>query len=211
MVVQQQVDAERVTIEDKLAKRQAILDGLNGRIKKILGERARAAALASGVSDAPPLAEIGTIHGTAAQVGVVRDALRFLGVPVRLGRRQPERLRLLGPRALRLRPVRRQLPALRRLPGGDGHAGAESQLEPADLVFFGNPIHHVVIYAGNGLVVRGAAHRRRRQGGAPVRLRGADRLPALPAAPALRRGRPANHRKLLPGFLNCAPRGRLSP
>ena len=29
----------------------------------------------------------------------------------------------------------------------------ESQLEPADLVFFGSPIHHVVIYAGNGLVV----------------------------------------------------------
>ena len=31
---------------------------------------------------------------------------------------------------------------------------AESQLEPGDLVFFGEPIHHVVIYIANGLIVQ---------------------------------------------------------
>ena len=30
-----------------------------------------------------------------------------------------------------------------------GHRVAYAALQPADLVFFGNPIHHVGIYAGN--------------------------------------------------------------
>jgi cell wall-associated NlpC family hydrolase len=34
-----------------------------------------------------------------------------------------------------------------------GTAVSESQLEPGDLVFFGAPIHHVVMYIANGLIV----------------------------------------------------------
>ena len=81
MVVQQQADAERATISDKLAERQAILDGLNGRIKKILDERSRRDALAAGRLGREALAQIGSINGTAAQLGVIHAALRFLGVP----------------------------------------------------------------------------------------------------------------------------------
>ena len=153
MVVQQQIDAERVTIEDKLAERQAILDGLNGHIKKILGERARAAALASGRLGRAALAEIGTIHGTPAQVGVVRDALRFLGVPYVWGGADPSGFDCSGLVLYVYARYGVSFPHFAAYQAEMGTPVPESQLEPADLVFFGNPIHHVVIYAGDGLVV----------------------------------------------------------
>jgi cell wall-associated NlpC family hydrolase len=36
---------------------------------------------------------------------------------------------------------------------GYGVAVSKSQLQPGDLVFFYNPIHHVGIYIGNGKMV----------------------------------------------------------
>lgn len=153
MVVQQQIDAERVTIEDKLAERQAILNGLNGHIKKILGERARAASLAAGRLGHAALAQIGTIHGTAAQVGVVRDALRFLGVPYVWGGASPSGFDCSGLVLYVYAKYGVSFPHFAAFQAQMGTPVPESQLEPADLVFFGNPIHHVVIYAGDGLVV----------------------------------------------------------
>ncbi len=153
MVVQQQIDAERVTIEDKLAERQAILNGLNGHIKKILGERARAASLAAGRLGHAALAQIGTIHGTAAQVGVVRDALRFLGVPYVWGGASPSGFDCSGLVLYVYARYGVSFPHFAAFQAQMGTPVPESQLEPADLVFFGDPIHHVVIYAGDGLVV----------------------------------------------------------
>ncbi len=153
MVVQQQIDAERVTIEDKLAERQAILNGLNGHIKKILGERARAAALAAGRLGRAALAQIGTIHGTAAQVGVVREALRFLGVPYVWGGAGPSGFDCSGLVLYVYASYGVSFPHFAAFQAEMGTPVPESQLEPADLVFFGDPIHHVVIYAGHGLVV----------------------------------------------------------
>jgi cell wall-associated NlpC family hydrolase len=153
MVVQQQIDAERVTIEDKLAERQAILNGLNGHIKKILGERARAAALAAGRLGRAALAQIGTIHGTAAQVGVVREALRFLGVPYVWGGAGPSGFDCSGLVLYVYASYGVSFPHFAAFQAEMGTPVPESQLEPADLVFFGDPIHHVVIYAGDGLVV----------------------------------------------------------
>jgi cell wall-associated NlpC family hydrolase len=154
MVVQQQIDTERVTIEDKLAERQAILDGLNGHIKKILSQRARAAALAAGRLGRAAVAQIGTIHGTAAQVGVVRDALRFLGVPYVWGGASPSGFDCSGLVLYVYARYGVTFPHFAAFQAEMGTPVPESQLEPADLVFFGNPIHHVVIYAGNGLVVQ---------------------------------------------------------
>jgi len=154
MVVQQQADAERATISDKLAERQAILDGLNGHIKKILDERARRDALAAGRLGRAALAEIGAIHGTAAQVGVVRDALRFLGVPYVWGGASPSGFDCSGLVLYVYARYGVSFPHFAAFQAEMGTPVPESQLEPADLVFFGSPIHHVVIYAGNGLVVQ---------------------------------------------------------
>jgi len=154
MVVQQRVDAERVTIEDKLAERQAILDGLDGRIKKILDQREAAAAAAAGRLGRAALAEIGTIHGTAAQVGVVRAALRYLGVPYVWGGASPSGFDCSGLVLYVYARYGVNFPHFAAYQAQMGTPVPESQLEPADLVFFGDPIHHVVIYAGNGLVIQ---------------------------------------------------------
>jgi len=154
MVVQQRADAERATISDRLAQRQAILDGLNGRIKKILDERARREQLAAGRLGRAALAQIGTIHGTAAQVDVVRDALRFLGVPYVWGGASPSGFDCSGLVLYVYAHYGVSLPHFAAFQAELGTPVPESQLEPADLVFFGSPIHHVVIYAGNGLVVQ---------------------------------------------------------
>ncbi len=154
MAVQQQADAERATISDKLAQRQAILDGLNGRIKKILDQRTRREALTAGRLGRAALAQIGTIHGTAAQVGVVRDALKFLGVPYVWGGASPSGFDCSGLVLYVYARYGVSFPHFAAFQAEMGTPVPESQLEPADLVFFGNPIHHVVIYAGNGLVVQ---------------------------------------------------------
>jgi cell wall-associated NlpC family hydrolase len=154
MAVQQQVDTQRVTIEDKLAERQAILNGLNGRIKKILDQRNRASSLSAGRLGRAALAQIGTVHGTAAQVGVVRDALRFLGVPYVWGGASPNGFDCSGLVLYVYARYGVTFPHFAAYQAQMGTPVPESQLEPADLVFFGNPIHHVVIYAGNGLVVQ---------------------------------------------------------
>ncbi|HUK79010.1 MAG TPA: NlpC/P60 family protein, partial [Thermoleophilia bacterium] len=154
MLVQQQADAERATISDKLAERQAILDGLNGRIKKIIDERTRREELAAGRLGRAALAQIGAIHGTAAQVGVVRDALRFLGVPYVWGGASPSGFDCSGLVLYVYARYSVSFPHFAAFQAEMGTPVPESQLEPADLVFFGSPIHHVVIYAGNGLVVQ---------------------------------------------------------
>ena len=153
-IVQQQVDAERAAIEDKLAERQAILDGLDGKIRKILDARARAAARTAGDLGRAALAQIGRIQGTAAQVGVVRDALRFLGVPYVWGGASPSGFDCSGLVLYVYARYGVRFPHFAAWQAQMGTPVSVSQLEPADLVFFGNPIHHVVIYAGNGLVVQ---------------------------------------------------------
>jgi cell wall-associated NlpC family hydrolase len=154
MAVQQQIDTQRVTIEDQLAERQAILSGLNGRIKTILNERARSASLAAGRLGRAALAQIGTINGTAAQVGVVRDALQFLGVPYVWGGASPSGFDCSGLVLYVFARYGVSFPHFAAAQAQMGTPVPESQLEPADLVFFGNPIHHVVIYAGHGLIIQ---------------------------------------------------------
>ena len=153
LAVRQQVDATQVVIQGKLAERQAVLDGLNGRIKKILDQRAKLASQSSAKLADVALAHIGTIRGTPAQIGVVRAALGFLGVPYVWGGASPSGFDCSG---LVLYVFARYGVALPHFAAYQAEMGvpvAESQLEPGDLVFFGAPIHHVVIYIANGLIV----------------------------------------------------------
>ena len=153
MVVRQRVDAERVTIEDRLAERQAILDGLNGRIKKILDRRTRLASQSAAHLGSAALAHIGTIHGTPAQIGVVRDALKYLGVPYVWGGASPSGFDCSGLVLYVFAHYGVSLPHFAAYQAQMGTAVSESQLEAGDLVFFGAPIHHVVMYIANGLIV----------------------------------------------------------
>jgi peptidoglycan DL-endopeptidase CwlO len=154
LVVQGQVDAERAVIADKLAERQAILDGLDSKIKRILDQRARAATLAAGRLGREARTLLGTVKGTPAQIAVVRDALAFLGVPYVWGGASPSGFDCSG---LVLYVYARHgvtFPHFAAYQAQMGTPVSVADLQPADLVFFGSPIHHVVIYAGNGLVVQ---------------------------------------------------------
>ena len=79
-----------------------------------------------------------------------------------MGRRVAERFRLLGPRAVRLRPARRpSAPRLGRPVRGRHPGGQSLEAQPGDLLFFepgrmgappGKP-GHVAIYVGNGQMI----------------------------------------------------------
>jgi cell wall-associated NlpC family hydrolase len=84
---------------------------------------------------------------------VVRDALRFLGVPYVWGGASPSGFDCSGLVLYVYARYGVSFPHFAAFQAQMGTPVPESQLEPADLVFFGNPIHHVVIYAGDGLVV----------------------------------------------------------
>ncbi len=75
------LDGQRMIIADELSQRRAVLDDLDQQMKQIL---ARQQASARGTSERlARLAgvDIGSIRGTPAQIAVVREAMRWLGVP----------------------------------------------------------------------------------------------------------------------------------
>ena len=74
-----QLHALRADIEDQLAQRKALLDSVNGRIGKILA-RQRAAAEAAARRLAGDV-DLDSITGTDAQLAVLRETMRWLGVP----------------------------------------------------------------------------------------------------------------------------------
>ena len=117
--------------------------------------------------------------GARHRAGAPRRALR-------LGRRGPVRLRLLRPGAVRLRPARRRPAAGLPGPGPGRPRGRPAPTPPpGDLVFYGSPVDHVGIYAGDGRMVV-APHT-----GAVVREQSVDLTPGHPRPPGPPRARPA--------------------
>ena len=71
-----------------------------------------------------------------------------------MGRRRPQRLRLLGADLVRLQGGRASaLPRTSRAQSTVGAPVARANLQPGDLVFFYRPVGHVGIYIGNGQMV----------------------------------------------------------
>jgi len=155
LAIQQQVDSEKQVIEDKLAERQAILDGLDARIRTILARRAAAGEAMAARLGRQAGVDLGTITGTPAQIAVVREALKYLGVPYLWGGASPvtgfDCSGLVQYVYARFHVSLIHFAASQATQGTPVSLG---ELQPADLVFFGNPIHHVGIYAGNGLFIQ---------------------------------------------------------
>jgi peptidoglycan DL-endopeptidase CwlO len=150
--VEQKVDESRLLIEEKLTERQAFLDNLDSRILTILEQQAALDAAEAGrLGEAVNLA---TLQGTPAQIGVIRDALQFLGVPYVWGGATPSGFDCSGLVLYVYRNYGVAFPHFAAYQANMGRAVSVSELQPADLVFFGSPIHHVGIYAGNGLFIQ---------------------------------------------------------
>ncbi|NLE22509.1 MAG: hypothetical protein GX624_06995 [Actinobacteria bacterium] len=147
---------QQAAIEDGLAAREHLLTDLDARVKKLLArqsrlEREAAARLAreAGVS-------IATIHGTPAQIAVVRETMKYLGIPYVWAGATPSGGFDCSGLVMYVYAkfgVRFPHGATMQARMGDPVAIAEAQ--PADLVFFGTPsfYHHVGIYIGHGLFI----------------------------------------------------------
>lgn len=89
--------------------------------------------------------------------GRARDAIAFaqqqLGKPYEWGAEGPDSYDCSGLTMASWRRGGVSLPHSSRAQYDSGPHVPRSQLEPGDLVFFGNPIHHVGLYVGNGQMI----------------------------------------------------------
>jgi cell wall-associated NlpC family hydrolase len=146
---------QRADIEDQLAQRQALLAEIDGRIKRILEREARlAAAAARRLANAAGV-NLDTLTGKPAQLAVVRETMRWLGVPYVWGGASPSGFDCSGLVLFVYAKFGVQFPHGATMQARMGVPVPLDQLEPADLVFFGGPgfYHHVGIYVGDGLFI----------------------------------------------------------
>ena len=139
-----------------LDRQKNYINNLKASIQRIITERQNAAQRAAEAAAGSVGTDLGEHPGAAVEHARRPGRRDRRAVPrraVRLGRREPRRLRLLGPRDVRLRPARRLAPAQR---AGAVRARSRtcppSDLEPGDLVFFYG-FGHVGIYIGGGMII----------------------------------------------------------
>jgi cell wall-associated NlpC family hydrolase len=89
----------------------------------------------------------------APRSGVVGIALRYLGSPYVWAASGPRTFDCSGFTMFVYAQVGLSLPHSARAQVDSGQRVSRDNLEPGDLVFFGNPIHHVGIYIGGGKMV----------------------------------------------------------
>jgi len=147
---------KRADVEDQLAERRALLADLSARVKELVERQARLDAAASQrLADAAGV-DIGSINGSAAQIALVQETMKYLGIPYVWGGASPSGgfdcsglvmyvyakfgVSFLHGATLQAR---------------QGTPVPLSLMEPADLVFFGDAsfYSHVGIYIGNGLFI----------------------------------------------------------
>jgi peptidoglycan DL-endopeptidase CwlO len=92
---------------------------------------------------------LGSLKGEQA----LRAATRYLGVPYVWGGESPGGFDCSGLVQYVFAQVGINLPRVAGDQQGVGAAVSRDALQPGDLVFFGNPAHHVGIYAGNGTMI----------------------------------------------------------
>lgn len=146
---------KRAVIEDRLAQRQAVLDGVSARIRKLLERQARLAALTAAQLAREAGVVLETIDATPEQLAVVREAMRWLGVPYVWGGASPSGFDCSGLVTYVYARFGVPLPHGATMQSRLGRPVPLDRLQPADLVFFGSPsfYHHVGIYVGGGLFI----------------------------------------------------------
>jgi cell wall-associated NlpC family hydrolase/regulator of replication initiation timing len=143
-------------IEDELARREILLGDLDARIKKLIAQQARLDAAASRRLAREAGVDIATISGTPAQIAVVKESMKYLGIPYVWGGASPSG----GFDCSGLVMYVYAKFGVDFLHGATLQARAGdpvplSKMQPADLVFFGDVTfyQHVGIFIGNGLFI----------------------------------------------------------
>ncbi len=151
--MKRRVEAHKADIEERLAYRRKMLRGLKKDIKKEIArikaiEAARQAALERQVS--ADVAQQISVSTGGQRSDVVRIALTQLGKPYQYGAAGPDSFDCSGLTMWCYAQVGVSLPHYSGDQYNSGTHVARDRLQPGDLVFFGNPIHHVGMYVGGG-------------------------------------------------------------
>jgi cell wall-associated NlpC family hydrolase len=147
---------KRADVEDQLAQRRALLADLDARVKQLIEQQARLDAAASRrLADAAGV-DIESINGSAAQIALVKETMKYLGIPYVWGGASPSGgfdcsglvmyvYAKFGVSTLHGATLQAR----------QGTPVPLDRMEPADLVFFGDAsfYSHVGIYIGNGLFI----------------------------------------------------------
>ena len=148
--------AKRTDVEDQLAQRRALLADLDARVKQLVEAQARLEAAASQRLASAAGVDLESINGSAAQIALVKETMKYLGIPYVWGGASPSGgfdcsglvlyvyakfgVSFLHGATLQAR---------------QGTPVPLSSMQPADLVFFGDAsfYSHVGIYIGSGLFI----------------------------------------------------------
>jgi cell wall-associated NlpC family hydrolase len=147
---------QQAAIEDQLAAREQLLADLDARVKKMLSELARLDAEASARLAKDAGVDLATISGSPAQIAVIKETMKYLGIPyVWAGATPSGGFDCSGLVLYVYAKFGVQFPHGATMQAHMGDPVSLSQAQPADLVFFGYPAfyHHVGIYIGNGLFI----------------------------------------------------------
>jgi cell wall-associated NlpC family hydrolase len=147
---------QQAAIEDELAARETLLADLDARVKKLLAQQAKLDAAASARLARAAGVDLATIHGTPAQIAVVRETMKYLGIPyVWAGATPSGGFDCSGLVLYVYARFGVEFPHGATMQAHMGKPVSLAQAQPADLVFFGTPAfyHHVGIYIGNGLFI----------------------------------------------------------
>ncbi len=147
---------KRADVEDQLAERRALLADLDTRVRELIERQARLDAAASQRLADSIGVDIGSINGSAAQIALIRETMKYLGIPyVWAGATPSGGFDCSGLVLYVYAKFGVSFPHGATMQAHMGTPVPFGQMEPADLVFFGDPsfYHHVGIYIGNGLFI----------------------------------------------------------
>ena len=147
---------QQAAIEDELAAREQLLTDLDARVKKLIAQQAALDAATSARLAKAAGVDLATISGTPAQISVVKETMKYLGIPyVWAGATPSGGFDCSGLVLYVYAKFGLEFPHAATLQARMGTPVPMSQAQPADLVFFGTPAfyHHVGIYIGNGLFI----------------------------------------------------------
>ena len=159
--VSRELAARKQSIEGKLAERTSMLTGLEAQVaaldraeeQRLAAEAAREARETREARRPEPGGGTFPSPTQAARSEVVSIAKRYLGARYVWGAEGPNTFDCSGFTMFVYRQVGVELPRVSRDQIRAGERVNRSDLQPGDLVFFGNPIHHVGIYVGGGMMI----------------------------------------------------------
>lgn len=153
--LQEQIAAQKTAIEIQIAERANFLKNLSAEIKKLLKEKEELERLALATLNQDVRRLLFDLGVTVEPGSIVETALHFIGIPYRWGGKRPETgfdCSGLVKYVFSLHGV--ELP---HYSGYQAELGEPVEriedLRAGDLVFFGNPIHHVGIYIDKGYFI----------------------------------------------------------